>query len=222
MTYLWIFLLMILSYFLGSIPSGLLIGKIFKNIDIRQYGSKNTGATNAIRVLGFKYGIFAFLFDMLKGALVILLVFIIGEPSLYIVSDYEINLSSVYGMVAVLGHVWPIYIHFKGGKAVATSFGMIMAIEPLAAVLVLVIFLTIFKVKRIVSIGSITAASCALLFFVIRVFIEHETFNLATRLMDLAIVSVLGLIIFIRHKANYKRLKLGTEYQFAAPQKEKK
>jgi len=222
MTYLWIFLLMILSYFLGSIPSGLLIGKIFKNIDIRQYGSKNTGATNAIRVLGFKYGIFAFLFDMLKGALVILLVFIIGEPSLYIVSEYEINLSSVYGMVAVLGHVWPIYIHFKGGKAVATSFGMIMAIEPLAAVFVLVIFLTIFKVKRIVSIGSITAASCALLFFVIRVFIEHETFNLATRLMDLVIVSVLGLIIFIRHKANYKRLKLGTEYQFAAKQKEKK
>lgn len=219
MTFIWIILLMILSYFLGSIPSGLVIGKVFKNIDIRHYGSKNTGATNAIRVLGFKYGIFAFLFDMLKGALVILLVFIIGDQSLYIVGKHAINLSSIYGMAAVLGHVWPIYIHFKGGKAVATSFGMIMAIEPLAAIGALIIFLVIFRWKRIVSIGSITAASSALIFFVIRVFIEHATFNLATRLMDLFIVSLLGLIIFIRHKANYKRLKMGTEYQFPASKK---
>jgi acyl phosphate:glycerol-3-phosphate acyltransferase len=222
MTYIYITLLMLLSYFLGSIPSGLLIGKIFKNIDIRQYGSKNTGATNAIRVLGFKYGIFAFLFDMLKGALVILLVFVIGDRSLYIVSSHEINLSSVYGMVAVLGHVWPIYIHFKGGKAVATSFGMIMAIEPLAAIGILVIFLIVFKLKRIVSIGSITAASCTLIFFVIRIFIYHETFNLATRIMDLIIVAFLGTIIFVRHKANYKRLRMGTEYQFPIPDKKKK
>jgi len=117
MTYLYIFLLMLLSYFLGSIPSGLIIGKVFKNVDIRQYGSKNTGATNAIRVLGFKYGIWAFVFDSLKGALVILLVFIINDPSLYLVSDYEINISSLYGAAAVLGHVFPIYINFKGGKA---------------------------------------------------------------------------------------------------------
>jgi glycerol-3-phosphate acyltransferase PlsY len=123
MTYFYIFLLMLLSYFLGSIPSGLIIGKVFKNVDIRQYGSKNTGATNAIRVLGFKYGIWAFVFDSLKGALVILLVFIINDPSLYLVSDYEINISSLYGAAAVLGHVFPIYINFKGGKAVATSAG---------------------------------------------------------------------------------------------------
>jgi len=83
MTYVYIFLLMVLSYFLGSIPSGLIIGKVFKNIDIREFGSKNTGATNAVRVLGFRYGIFAFIFDSLKGALVILLVFLINDPSLY-------------------------------------------------------------------------------------------------------------------------------------------
>jgi len=124
MTYVYIGLLMILSYFLGSIPSGLIIGKVFKNIDIREHGSKNTGATNAIRVLGFKTGIFAFIFDVMKGALVIALVFFLKDKSLYIVSEYNINISSIYGMAAVIGHVFPIYINFKGGKAVATSAGM--------------------------------------------------------------------------------------------------
>lgn len=214
MTYLYIFLLILLSYFLGSIPSGLIIGKVFKKVDIRQYGSKNTGATNAIRVLGFKYGIWAFVFDFLKGALVILLVFIIKDPSLYLVSDYEINISSLYGAAAVLGHVFPIYINFKGGKAVATSAGMIFAIEPWVAVGVIVFFLIMFLITRYVSLSSMTAASAVLVYFIIRVFIEHELFNLPTRIMDLVVVSLLATLIFIRHKANYKRLKLGTEYRF--------
>ncbi|HOI85130.1 MAG TPA: glycerol-3-phosphate 1-O-acyltransferase PlsY [Acholeplasmataceae bacterium] len=221
MTYLYIFLLMLLSYFLGSIPSGLIIGKVFKNVDIRQYGSKNTGATNAIRVLGFKYGIWAFVFDSLKGALVILLVFIINDPSLYLVSDYEINISSLYGAAAVLGHVFPIYINFKGGKAVATSAGMIFAIEPWVAVGVIVFFLVMFLITRYVSLSSTTAASAVLVYFIIRVFIEHELFNLSTRIMDLVVVSLLATLIFIRHKANYKRLKLGTEYRFGPKKNEK-
>ncbi len=221
MTYLYIFLLMLLSYFLGSIPSGLIIGKVFKNVDIRQYGSKNTGATNAIRVLGFKYGIWAFVFDSLKGALVILLVFIINDPSLYLVSDYEINISSLYGAAAVLGHVFPIYINFKGGKAVATSAGMIFAIEPWVAVGVIVFFLIMFLITRYVSLSSTTAASAVLVYFIIRVFIEHELFNLSTRIMDLVVVSLLAALIFIRHKANYKRLKLGTEYRFGPKKNEK-
>jgi acyl phosphate:glycerol-3-phosphate acyltransferase len=214
MTYLWIGLLMLLSYFLGSIPSGLVIGKVFKNVDIRHYGSKNTGATNAIRVLGFRYGIFAFIFDALKGALVIMLVFFIGDTSLYLVSQYQINISSIYGMAAVLGHVFPIYINFKGGKAVATSAGMIFAIEPWLAVAVIVIFLIVFFTTRYVSLSSTIAASSALIYFIIRVFLDVHEFNLATRIMDLCVVAVLGTLIFIRHKANYKRLQLGTEYKF--------
>lgn len=213
---------MVLSYFLGSIPSGLIIGKVFKKIDIRQFGSKNTGATNAVRVLGFRYGIFAFIFDLLKGALVILLVFLINEPSLYLVSKYEINIASIYGASAVLGHVFPIYINFKGGKAVATSAGMIFAIEPWVAVGVIVLFLIIFMITRYVSLSSTIAASSVLLYFVIRVFLEHELFNLATRIMDLVIISMLASLIFIRHKANYKRLKMGTEYKFVPKPKPKK
>src|SRR3989339_1023339 len=187
MTYVYIFLLMVLSYFLGSIPSGLIIGKVFKNIDIREFGSKNTGATNAVRVLGFRYGIFAFIFDSLKGALVILLVFLINDPSLYLVSQYQINISSIYGMIAVLGHVFPIYINFKGGKAVATSAGMIFAIEPLVAVLVILIFLAMFLKTRYVSLSSTTAAISALLLFVLRVFVPNifiyslnSRFNIST------------------------------------------
>lgn len=214
MTYFYIFLLMVLSYFLGSIPSGLIIGKVFKKVDIRQFGSKNTGATNAVRVLGFRYGIFAFIFDLLKGALVIFLVFLINDPSLYLIGQYQINIASIYGAAAVLGHVFPIYINFKGGKAVATSAGMIFAIEPWVAVGVIVLFLIIFLITRYVSLSSTIAASSVLLYFIIRVFLEHELFNLATRIMDLIIISLLATLIFIRHKANYKRLRMGTEYKF--------
>ena len=212
---------MVLSYFLGSIPSGLIIGKVFKKVDIRQFGSKNTGATNAVRVLGFRYGIFAFIFDLLKGALVIFLVFLINDPSLYLIGQYQINIASIYGAAAVLGHVFPIYINFKGGKAVATSAGMIFAIEPWVAVGVIVLFLIIFLITRYVSLSSTIAASSVLLYFIIRVFLEHELFNLATRIMDLIIISLLATLIFIRHKANYKRLRMGTEYKFVPKPKSK-
>mgnify|MGYP001024819112 CR=1 FL=1 len=211
MTYVYIGLLMILSYFLGSIPSGLIIGKVFKNVDIREHGSKNTGATNAIRVLGFKYGIFAFIFDVLKGAFVIGLAYFFLDQSLYIVSQYSINISSIYGMAAVLGHVFPIYINFKGGKAVATSAGMILAIEPWVALGVLVVFLIMFFSTRYVSLSSTTAASGVLVYFLIRILFEHPLYNLSTRIMDFVVICILATIIFIRHKANYRRLKEGTE-----------
>jgi acyl phosphate:glycerol-3-phosphate acyltransferase len=202
---------MILSYFLGSIPSGLIIGKFFKNVDIREHGSKNTGATNAIRVLGFKYGIFAFIFDVLKGAFVIAIVYFIGDQSLFIISDYRINISSIYGAAAVLGHVFPIYINFKGGKAVATSAGMILAIEPWVALGVLVLFLIMFFATRYVSLSSTIAASSIVLYFLIRILFEHPLYNQPTRIMDFTIVSLLATLIFMRHKANYRRLREGTE-----------
>ncbi|MBN2300598.1 MAG: glycerol-3-phosphate 1-O-acyltransferase PlsY [Acholeplasmataceae bacterium] len=218
MTYVWIGLLMILSYFLGSIPSGLIIGKVFKNIDIREHGSKNTGATNTTRVLGFKYGIFAFFFDGLKGALVILLVYLIGQvthdQSLYLVSSYQINISSIYGMAAVVGHVFPIYINFKGGKAVATSAGMIIAIEPWVGLAVIIIFLIVFLSTKYVSLASTTAASLTLIYFFIRIFIQDSLYNQPTRIIDFVIITMLGSLIFIRHKLNYRRLKAGTEFKF--------
>ncbi len=220
MTYVWIGLLMVLSYFLGSIPSGLVIGKVFKKIDIREHGSQNTGATNAIRVLGFKYGIFAFLFDGLKGALVILLVYLIGNENLYLVSQYEINISSVYGAAAVMGHVWPIYINFKGGKAVATSLGMITAIEPWMGLAIVIVFLIVFKLSKYVSLSSIISALFTFLYFSIRIFVGDSLYNKPTRIMDFVIIVFLAVIIFTRHKLNFRRLKAGTELKFY-PKKKK-
>jgi len=220
MTYLWIGLLMILSYFLGSIPSGLVIGKVFKNVDIREHGSQNTGATNAIRVLGFKYGIFAFIFDGLKGALVIFLVYIIGNQSLYLVGQYDINIATLYGAAAVMGHVWPIYINFKGGKAVATSLGMITAIEPWLALVIVLIFLLVFILTKYVSLSSIIAALFTFLYFGIRIFVSDSLYNKPTRIMDFVIVVFLASLIFVRHKMNFKRLKEGTELKFY-PKKKK-
>ncbi len=211
MDYVYIGLLMLLSYLLGSIPSGLILGKVFKKIDIREHGSKSTGATNTIRVLGMRLGIFAFLFDVLKGALVIAIVFFIGNPSLYIVSQYNITISAFYGLAAVLGHVFPVYIKFKGGKAVATSAGMILAIEPWVAVGIMVVFLTVFLTTRYVSLASTACAVGVLIFFFIRIFFEHPLYNFATRIMDLVIIAILGTIIFIKHKGNYQRLREGTE-----------
>ena len=137
-------------------------------------------------------------------------------------SKYEINIASIYGAAAVLGHVFPIYINFKGGKAVATSAGMIFAIEPWVAVGVIVLFLIIFLITRYVSLSSTIAASAVLLYFIIRVFLEHELFNLATRIMDLVIITLLATLIFVRHKANYKRLKMGTELKFMPKAKNEK
>lgn len=222
---------MILSYFLGSIPSGLLIGKIFKNIDIRQYGSKNMGATNAIRVLGFRYGVFAFVFDALKGALVmiILAVFQLADFYLLTVNGNVLDITILYGMVAVLGHVFPIYIHFKGGKAVATSAGMIIAIEPFVALIAISIFFAMFKKIRYVSISSTTAATIAVILFVIRVPILVLTTSwinmlrfiftkpgatLQTYVLEMGVVIALAVLILIRHRKNYQRLREGTEHRF--------
>jgi glycerol-3-phosphate acyltransferase PlsY len=210
---LYIGLLMLLSYFLGSIPSGLVIGKVFRNIDIREHGSKNTGATNAVRVLGFRYGIFAFIFDMLKGAMVIILLAIINNPDLYIIGSSEINILSLYGAAAVVGHVFPVYINFKGGKAVATSAGMVYAIDWRLATIVLVIFFTIYFSTRYVSLSSMIAAGSAVLWFIIRFFF-FEDHNFETRLLDMVVIILLAVLIFARHKANRMRLKYGTEVRF--------
>jgi len=213
MTYVYIALLFILSYIVGSIQSGLIIGKVFKNIDIREHGSKNTGATNAIRVLGFKYGIWAFFFDTLKGALVILVLRIFSLTQFYVFND-TLNFISIYALFAVLGHVFSLFNHFKGGKAVATSLGAIFAIEPIIAVLVLLGFFITFKKSRYVSLGSTVSVLIAMVGFIARIFIAWGTFGASdplSKVFDLVVFLILGGIIVLKHKANYQRLKTGTE-----------
>lgn len=222
MATLYVIFFLILSYLIGSIPFGLLIGKIFLNVDIREHGSKNTGATNTVRVLGFKYGIFAFIFDMLKGAVIIGLVRLINDPALFLVGPHDLNFSSLYGLAAVLGHVFPVYLKFKGGKAVATSCGMIFAIEPWVAIAIIIVFTIVFLITRYVSVASTFSAGVIFIYFVIRVFFEHANYNLPTRIMDFGVIVVLGILIINRHKLNYERLRMGTEFRFLPKRRAKK
>ncbi len=213
MNYVFIVLLFIASYLIGSIQSGLYIGKIFKKIDIREHGSHNTGSTNAIRVLGFKYGIWAFVFDTFKGAIVILILRLNHATNLYMLND-SFNFIVLYGFFAVLGHVFSVFNNFKGGKAVATSLGVIFAIEPIIAILTLSGFLITFIKSRYVSLGSTVAVAVTMLGFISRIFIPVATFGDITQIskvFELGIFILFGLTIVLKHKTNYQRLKSGTE-----------
>src|SRR5690554_6537637 len=157
MDYIIKFSLLLLAYLLGSIPFGYVIAKA-KGSDITTTGSKNIGATNVARTLGLKYGILIFFLDGLKAALVVLLFTLQILPR-----DYAFQSPLIYGLAAVLGHSFSIYLKFKGGKAVACSAGVLFAYDPLVAIIVIMVFTFIVKATRYVSLGSLIAASLAFL-----------------------------------------------------------
>lgn len=181
-----------IAYLLGSFPSALVFGKLFKGIDIREHGSKNLGGTNAIRVLGWKVGGVAALLDFLKGSLAFSLAH-------FGVIGYQ-DLALVYGMFAVLGHVYPIFAGFRGGKAVATSAGVITFFNPLIAVVAIVLFTIVVLTTRYVSLGSTTAAIVAF----VSMFIIKDLYYYI-------IASFVLFIVVYRHIPNYKRIINKTE-----------
>jgi glycerol-3-phosphate acyltransferase PlsY len=188
-------LLVVLAYLLGSVLFGEHIAKA-KGIDIRSVGSGNVGATNVGRALGKKYALLVFFLDMLKGLFpVILARFYFGLESwtLFMV-----------GIAAVLGHVFPVFHNFKGGKAVATAFGVLLGVSFKVAFFSLIIWLLVFKLKGYVSLASLVSSVCAVLLLILLGF----PFKIA--LMSLVIAS----IIFYRHKDNISRLLEGTEHTF--------
>lgn len=215
MTFIYIGLLMILSYLLGSLPSGVLIGKLFKNIDIREHGSKNTGTTNSIRVLGWGLGLLVFLLDILKGGAVIWLIRdLIGDTSLYAFGTNDVSILAIFGFMAVLGHVFSIFMKFKGGKAVATTTGLMLAIEPWTALAAILIFVAIMLLSRYVSISSTVITGIVTLFYVIRAVIPNfPNTNWPTRILEAAVIISCAVIIILKHKTNYQRLKSGTEHK---------
>ena len=160
-------LLMIVSYICGSFPSGVVIGRAITGTDIRQYGSKNTGSTNAIRVLGKKVGFLVFFCDVLKGAIVIIVLKILDATGVFhSVLDY-----GFYGMMAVIGHSFSIFLNFKGGKAVATSLGVVLCICPLAGIFCLITFLILLKTTGYVSLASTCATFAVLVTYLVLFFI---------------------------------------------------
>ncbi len=196
-----------IAYILGSIPSAVWIGRTWHGIDVREHGSKNAGATNTFRVLGKKAGITVLLIDIIKGFLAVSMPVIFslsGYFSSRIVSnDYIIYMQIVGAFSAVLGHVFPIFANFKGGKGVATSLGVIIGIHPPAALLCLLLFLIVFISFNYVSLGAI----CASIAFPLTIVFVFEVKN-----MWLIIFSIiLGSVVILAHRKNIGRLIRGEE-----------
>ncbi|KIL47843.1 glycerol-3-phosphate 1-O-acyltransferase PlsY [Jeotgalibacillus campisalis] len=183
--------LILLSYIIGSIPSGLWIGKFFYNKDIRNFGSGNLGATNTFRVLGVKAGAIVTIMDILKGTAAVVAALLLGQESLMLVA----------GVTAVIGHMFPIFAGFRGGKAVATSSGVLLGYAPMLFVLVVLCFLVVLYLSKYVSLASMTAGVFAVVYTVL------FTDDLAL----VVIVSVMAGFVIIRHKSNISRIKNKTE-----------
>ncbi|WJY28331.1 MULTISPECIES: glycerol-3-phosphate 1-O-acyltransferase PlsY [Sporosarcina] len=190
-------IVLVLAYVIGSLPSALWIGKLFFKTDIRQHGSGNMGATNTFRVLGKKAGIFVTAFDILKGTAAVLLV------SLPAFSDVHLH-PLLVGMAAVIGHIFPVFAGFKGGKAVATSGGVLLGYSWPVFVLVILTFLLALKITKMVSLSSIIVAAMGAVYGFIYYLMTGDIYLEA-------VIVLMGVFIVIRHRANIGRIKAGTE-----------
>lgn len=187
------FFFIFVSYLSGSCPYGVWIGKYFYHVDIREYGSKNTGATNVWRVLGAKPGIITFTLDFLKGYLPVWWATHYHWP--------ESVIPVMAGVAAIVGHNWSLFLKGKGGKGVATSAGVFMALMPLHTFIAIAVFAVVFGISKRISIGSMVSATSLVIM----------TFVLTTPLI-LRWVSVLAsLMILLKHIPNIKRLARGEE-----------
>lgn len=189
-------LVVLVSYLVGAIPFGLIIGKAVGRVDVRDYGSKRTGATNVMRVLGPRWGIVVFLLDFLKGVAGVLI------GSVLVGDAWGAALGAI---TAVIGHIVPVYVGFRGGRGVATAMGGVVALAPWAFLAALITWLVIVGLTRYVSLGSILAAIAAAL--VTALLLTLGSVGLPTFLYGLAI----ALIITLSHYDNIKRLLAGTE-----------
>jgi glycerol-3-phosphate acyltransferase PlsY len=197
----------LLSYLLGSIPAGYLAGRI-AGIDIRKVGSGNIGATNVTRTLGRRYGYPVFLVDFAKGAAAV-------GISILLAQNLQPGSTSteLYGIAAavfcVLGHTFPVWLGFKGGKGVATSAGALFALMPLAALIGIVVWVLTFEVTRYVSVASITTATVLPLAVLALTYAKH-TNGMALFYFSLCLAAV----VISRHRSNLSRLAHGTEPRF--------
>lgn len=193
--------LIVLAYLIGSIPTALIVSKRFFGIDIREYGSGNMGATNTFRVLGPRYGTVVMVGDILKGAAASLLFVFI--PFYFSHELARINFMIVLGITAVLGHIFPVFANFKGGKGVATLFGMILAVQPVVAISCVGVFLLVLFLTRYVSLSSILAA-IMLPICVLWIWNEDE--------ISYRIFAVLvAFLVLLTHQKNIGRLLRGVE-----------
>jgi glycerol-3-phosphate acyltransferase PlsY len=196
-----LYLFVIISYLIGSIPSGLLLTKA-TGVDIRKQGSGNIGATNVTRLMGKKLGILTLIGDVLKAVIPMLAVHWYYLRSGMAVSPQEVDFAvSLCGGAAFLGHIFPIYLKFKGGKGVATALGVFVVLEPLAALISLFIFIAVVYFTGFVALGSLLVAALLTLW----IWLLGGTPN------HVLLAFLIGVLIWIKHADNIKRLMAGTE-----------
>ena len=190
----------VIAYIFGSLPCGVWLGKGVKNIDIREYGSKNSGATNAYRILGPKYGIMVLILDALKGYIPLYIASLFDIGGIYII---------LLGLVAILGHTFSFFLQFKGGKGVATSLGVFLFLMPKVVGVLVLVFILVVGISKYISLGSVI---CAGLLPILAYFMPVR--DDATRLPLVVISLIVGIFVIYKHKANIQRLIEGKENKF--------
>lgn len=199
-------ILILVAYIFGSIPNALWIGKVFKGIDVREHGSKNTGSTNAARVLGAKLGILTLILDISKGALPIIL----GRIFLNNDEFFGQNMNLILiGMFAIFGHSFSLFLKFKGGKAVATTLGVFLILVPKAILIAAIVFFIIFGIWKYVSLSSIFAA----------ISLPIAIWFCYKNIFFTVFGTIIAALIVVKHKSNIERLKNGTEAKFSIKKK---
>ncbi|HDV4277023.1 TPA: glycerol-3-phosphate 1-O-acyltransferase PlsY [Staphylococcus aureus] len=194
-----IIVMLLLSYLIGAFPSGFVIGKLFFKKDIRQFGSGNTGATNSFRVLGRPAGFLVTFLDIFKGFITVFFPLWLPVHADGPISTFFTN-GLIVGLFAILGHVYPVYLKFQGGKAVATSAGVVLGVNPILLLILAIIFFIVLKIFKYVSLASIVAAICCVIG------------SLIIQDYLLLVVSFLvSIILIIRHRSNIARIFRGEE-----------
>jgi len=201
MDFLLITVAFVSAYLLGSIPTAVWIGRAFHDVDVREHGSGNAGATNVIRVLGWKTGIPVLLIDLAKGWLAAMLpVFLkLAEPG----SSALVNFQIAAGVLSIIGHIFPVFAQFRGGKGVGTVFGVLLALHPLLTLSCIGVFLFVLLITGIVSISSMTAG----LAFPLFLFFLYDTPSIAFRIFSI----VVAIALILTHRKNIGRLLKGEE-----------
>ena len=208
-----IVIVLLISYLVGSIPSSIWVGKIARGVDIRNHGSGNAGATNTFRILGWKPGVSVLLIDVFKGFVcsywISQLAYHIGSGPISVGSIWEVNafLQIICGLMAVVGHMFPIIANFDGGKGMATATGMLIGIEPISIAICTVVFLTVMLTTRYVSLASVVTA----FIYPLVLLLLHHVFHVPMDESVMILGAVVGVGIVIKHWQNIKRLLAGTE-----------
>ena len=194
-------LAVVLAYLLGSIPAAVWIGKWFHNIDVREHGSGNAGTTNTIRVLGWATGIPVLIIDITKGWMAAMLpvFFNLAESGSAVLT----NLQLASGIIAIIGHIFPVLAGFRGGKGVATVFGVFLALQPLLTICCMGVFLTVLLITGIVSVSSMSAG----ITFPVFLFLFFDTQSILFKIFAVLV----GIALVVTHRENIRRIWRGEE-----------